>query len=58
MLQLFITLMDKLKLDIRAVDELHPDLRELHDTLLRMASLPPDFEAIAKVAHWYSRLFS
>ena len=44
--------MDKLKLEIRAVDELQPDLRDLYDTLCRMSNLPPDFEGKAKVQQW------
>ncbi|XP_050656922.1 vacuolar protein sorting-associated protein 28 homolog isoform X1 [Macaca thibetana thibetana] len=41
---LFITVMDKLRLEIRAMDEIQPDLRELMETMHRMSHLPPDFE--------------
>ncbi|CAH8640101.1 unnamed protein product [Schistosoma curassoni] len=49
---LFITIMDKLRLDIRAVDELHPDLRELYETLYRLSILPADFEGKDRVKAW------
>ncbi|KRZ59193.1 Vacuolar protein sorting-associated protein 28 -like protein [Trichinella nativa] len=55
---LFITIMDKLKLEIKAVDELHPDLRDLVDTMNRMTSLPTDFEGKAKVKPWFELLDS
>uniref|UniRef100_A0A5S6QMT2 Vacuolar protein sorting-associated protein 28 homolog n=1 Tax=Trichuris muris TaxID=70415 RepID=A0A5S6QMT2_TRIMR len=55
---LFITVMDKLKLEIRAVDELHPDLRDLVDTMSRMSSLPASFEGKAKVQQWLDTLDS
>uniref|UniRef100_A0A8C7E2R4 Vacuolar protein sorting-associated protein 28 homolog n=1 Tax=Naja naja TaxID=35670 RepID=A0A8C7E2R4_NAJNA len=37
---LFITVMDKLRLEIRAMDEIQPDLRELMETMNRMSHLP------------------
>ncbi|CAH8565865.1 unnamed protein product [Schistosoma turkestanicum] len=46
---LFITIMDKLRLEIRAVDEIQPDLRELYETLCRLSILPSDFEGKVKV---------
>ncbi|XP_077665791.1 vacuolar protein sorting-associated protein 28 homolog isoform X2 [Eretmochelys imbricata] len=46
---LFITVMDKLRLEIRAMDEIQPDLRELMETMNRMSHLPPDFEGRQKV---------
>ena len=49
---LFITVMDKLKLDIRAVDDIHPEIRDLCDTFDRMASLPSEFEPKVKVHEW------
>ncbi|NWZ99464.1 VPS28 protein, partial [Nesospiza acunhae] len=49
---LFITVMDKLRLEIRAMDEIQPDLRELMETMTRMSSLPPDFEGRQKVNLW------
>lgn len=49
---LFITVMDRLRLEIRAMDELHPDIKELHETMSRMSSLPSDFDGRLKVQKW------
>ncbi|XP_026462199.1 vacuolar protein sorting-associated protein 28 homolog isoform X2 [Ctenocephalides felis] len=53
---LFITLMDKLRLQIRAMDELHPDVRDLVETMSRLSLLPADFEGKLKIGSWLSRL--
>ncbi|CAH8659479.1 unnamed protein product [Schistosoma rodhaini] len=53
---LFITIMDKLRLDIRAVDEIHPDLRELYETLYRLSILPSDFEGKDRVKAWLDKM--
>lgn len=53
---LFITLMDKLRLEIKAMDELHPDLSDLMDTMNRLSILPSDFEGKEKVRYWLSTL--
>jgi len=53
---LFITIMDKLRLEIRAMDEIHPDLRELVETMNRLSILPADFEGKAKVNQWLKTL--
>ncbi|XP_059614651.1 vacuolar protein sorting-associated protein 28 homolog [Phlebotomus argentipes] len=53
---LFITLMDKLRLEIKAMDELHPELRDLVDTMSRLSLIPEDFEGRVKVAGWLSTL--
>ncbi|XP_055689040.1 vacuolar protein sorting-associated protein 28 homolog [Lutzomyia longipalpis] len=53
---LFITLMDKLRLEIKAMDELHPELRDLVDTMSRLSLIPEDFEGRTKVAGWLSTL--
>uniref|UniRef100_A0A2K6BE75 Vacuolar protein sorting-associated protein 28 homolog n=1 Tax=Macaca nemestrina TaxID=9545 RepID=A0A2K6BE75_MACNE len=50
---LFITVMDKLRLEIRAMDEIQPDLRELMETMHRMSHLPPDFEGRQTVSQWW-----
>lgn len=55
---LFITIMDKLRLDIRAMDDLHPELRDLVDTMNRLSILPSDFEGKQKVAEWLATLNS
>lgn len=56
--QLFITIMDKLRLEIKAMDELQPDLRDLHDIMNRLSLLPSDFEGKEKVAEWLGVLSS
>ena len=50
--QLFITVMDKLRLEIRAMDEIQPDLKELMDAMSRLMLLPADFEGKEKVKTW------
>jgi len=54
--QAFITTMDTLKLDMKAVDELHPQLTELVESLNKVTTLPPDHESKAKVKDWLVRL--
>lgn len=53
---LFITIMDRLRLDIRAMDELHPDLKDLVETMSRMSSLPSGFEGLTKVRKWLDEI--
>lgn len=53
---LFITLMDKLRLEIRAMDDLHPELRDLVDTMNRLSILPSEFEGKQKVTEWLGTL--
>ncbi|XP_059151873.1 vacuolar protein sorting-associated protein 28 homolog [Physella acuta] len=53
---LFITVMDKLRLDIKAMDAIHPDLQELVETMTRLSLLPPDFEGKQKVRKWLETL--
>lgn len=55
---LFITLMDKLRLEIKAMDELTPDLRDLMDTMNRLSLLPSDFDGKQKVSTWLQTLNS
>lgn len=55
---LFITIMDKLRLNIFAVDEIHPDLNELLATLNRMSTLPADFQGKELVKKWLGKLES
>lgn len=50
--------MDKLRLEIRAMDDLHPELRDLVDTMNRLSILPSDFEGKQKVAEWLATLNS
>ncbi|XP_055387079.1 vacuolar protein sorting-associated protein 28 homolog [Condylostylus longicornis] len=53
---LFITIMDKLRLKIRTMDELHFELKDLVDTMNRLSLIPEDFEAKAKVENWLATL--
>ncbi|CAH0760404.1 unnamed protein product [Diatraea saccharalis] len=53
---LFITLMDKLRLEFRAMDMIQPELRDLRDTMDRLLMLPEDFEGKIKVQEWVDRL--
>ncbi|CAH0717566.1 unnamed protein product, partial [Brenthis ino] len=53
---LFITLMDKLRLDLRAMDMIQPELSDLKDTMDRLAMLPEDFEGKLKVQEWLDKL--
>lgn len=55
---LFITTMDKLRLDIRANDELQPDLRDLVETMARLSLVPDEFEGKEKVNQWLRTLSS
>ncbi len=54
--QHFITLMDSLKLNMRAIDELHPTLSILVDSLQRVPGLPQDHEAKVKTLQWLTAL--
>ena len=49
---LFITAMDKLKLDIRSMDDLHADLKDLGDNLGRLSLLPPGWGGRTKIVGW------
>ncbi|CRK96285.1 CLUMA_CG009707, isoform A [Clunio marinus] len=53
---LFITIMDKLRLGIKAMDELHPELRDLDDTMNRLSLIPENFDGKEKVKTWYETL--
>jgi ESCRT-I complex subunit VPS28 len=50
--------MDKLKLGIKANDELQPDLRELIDNMNRLSILPNGFEGKIKMQKWFTQLQS
>ncbi|XP_075985088.1 vacuolar protein sorting 28 [Anticarsia gemmatalis] len=52
----FITLMDKLRLEFKAMDMIQPELRDLRDTMDRLTMLPEDFEGKIKVQEWVDRL--
>ncbi|XP_047506256.1 vacuolar protein sorting-associated protein 28 homolog [Pieris napi] len=53
---LFITLMDKLRLDLRAMDMIQPELRELKDAMDCLTMLPEDFIGKIKVHEWLETL--
>lgn len=53
---LFITTMDKLRLDIKEMDLLYPDIRDLADTMNRLSLLPSNFEGKVKVEEWRTTL--
>lgn len=54
--QNFITAMDSLKLNMTAVDQVHPLLSDLLASLNRLPILPPDFEGKTKMRDWISKL--
>ena len=55
---LFITTIDRIRLEIRAVDELYQELKELHETLSRMSNMPSDHISRVKVKDWLDKLTS
>lgn len=54
--QHFITTMDAVKLDQRAVDELQPLLSDLMDSLTKLPDTPNDFDPNRKVEEWLEKL--
>lgn len=54
--QNFITTMDSLKLNMVAVDQVHPLLSDLSVSLNKLSILPPDFEGKMKMKEWIARL--
>ncbi len=50
--QYFITAMDGVRLEQRAVDELQPMLTDIMTSLTRVPGLPPDFVASKKLEDW------
>lgn len=52
----FITTSDRLKLGQKSMDELLPDLKELHETMGRLTILPPSFEGSNKVKFWIDKM--
>lgn len=49
---MFLTLLDRLRLDIMANDQLQPDVKDLLDAMDKMRSLPKDFEGRKAVQQW------
>ncbi|KAJ1913089.1 Vacuolar protein-sorting-associated protein 28 [Tieghemiomyces parasiticus] len=54
--QNFITLIDSLKLNRHAVDEIHPILSDLMQSLSNVSTLPVDFEGKTKLLEWLINL--
>ena len=54
--QHFITTMDAVKLEQRAVDELQPLLSDLMECLTRLPETPNDFDPNRKVQTWLQKL--
>jgi len=50
--QFFITCMDSLKLNMTAVDQIHPLLTDLLESLCKVSSLSPDWEGKTKIKNW------
>ena len=55
--QHFVTLMDSLKLNMRAVDELHPTLKELQSTVSKIANAE-QLDGMDKIMLWLKKLNS
>jgi len=53
---LFITIMDKLHLNIRAKDEIHPEMRDLKLTMERLTIVTNDYEGKQLLDKWLSTL--
>ncbi|XP_068660092.1 vacuolar protein sorting-associated protein 28 homolog 1-like [Aristolochia californica] len=54
--QHFITAMDSLKLNMVAVDQVHPLLSDLSASLNKLNILPPDYEGKVKMKEWIGKL--
>eukprot|EP00485_Elphidium_margaritaceum_P023885 CAMPEP_0202712768 /NCGR_PEP_ID=MMETSP1385-20130828/45207_1 /ASSEMBLY_ACC=CAM_ASM_000861 /TAXON_ID=933848 /ORGANISM="Elphidium margaritaceum" /LENGTH=220 /DNA_ID=CAMNT_0049372899 /DNA_START=41 /DNA_END=703 /DNA_ORIENTATION=+ len=54
--QYFITTVDGLQLSLKAVDEIHPHLKDLMESINKIKSLPPDHVSKTKVQEWLIKL--
>jgi len=54
--QFFITAMDSLKLNMIAVDQIHPLLNDLFESLCKVSTLPPDWDGKIKIKNWLIQL--
>ncbi|CAM9165500.1 unnamed protein product [Ectocarpus fasciculatus] len=54
--QHFITAMDALKLDRRAVDDIQPYISDVMNALTKIPGLPADFDGLKKLTHWLEEL--
>eukprot|EP01089_Gocevia_fonbrunei_P000947 TRINITY_DN10914_c0_g1_i1.p1 TRINITY_DN10914_c0_g1~~TRINITY_DN10914_c0_g1_i1.p1 ORF type:complete len:198 (+),score=35.62 TRINITY_DN10914_c0_g1_i1:26-619(+) len=50
--QFFITAMDSLKLNMVAVDQIHPLLNDVYSSLCNIRSLSPTFDGKVKIKNW------
>eukprot|EP01111_Echinosteliopsis_oligospora_P003474 TRINITY_DN1547_c0_g1_i1.p1 TRINITY_DN1547_c0_g1~~TRINITY_DN1547_c0_g1_i1.p1 ORF type:complete len:285 (-),score=84.03 TRINITY_DN1547_c0_g1_i1:10-864(-) len=50
--QHFITAMDSVKLNMISIDQLHPLLNDVMESLNKNPSLPPEFEGKTKIKNW------
>ena len=49
---MFITTLDKLRMDIKSMDDLYSDCKDLSDNLNALSLLPSDYEGKAQVDKW------
>lgn len=54
--QHFITTVDGLQLSLKAVDEIHPHLKDLMTSINKVTSLPPDHVSKKNVQNWLLKL--
>jgi ESCRT-I complex subunit VPS28 len=54
--QAFITTMDAIRLNQRAVDEIQPLVSDVMTSLTKVNSLPADFEGVVKMRLWLRKL--
>jgi len=54
--QFFITAMDSLKLNLTSVDQIHPLLNDLFESVSKISSLGPDWEGKIKIKNWLIQL--
>jgi len=54
--QFFITTMDSLKLNLTAVDQIHPLLTDLLESLCKISTLGPDWEGKLKIQSWLTQM--
>lgn len=52
----FITILDALRMGMKSMDELLPDMKDLHETMGRLTILPPTFEGSNRVKAWIDKL--
>ena len=52
----FITISDRIKLGMKSMDELLPDLRELYESMRSLVMLPPTYEGPQRVKTWIDKM--